>query len=323
MHPSLNRDNPGFREYYQTLADVITIFWEFHKERLTIGDTVFAHGELDKIPYDAGKDYKKLARGRLMSEYPPIDQFIMHAQIAMKDSWIDFLKGLTLVQPENKRKFNVPESCKRFMHPYVYDLVVHAQELGEKYSKFETGHEYRVQTGVVAGIDTGVRVTTQLSAIFGEDFNPLDPVRISKVSLEKVGYATGGIGRHTEDVPATSYYMLHPEQRLNTDMLRQLDYGKAEGCPAGLPSSAQTKKFLREECGIEVKGTMLEDFARVLHTEFNQSVRSWVENLHPRQRQDYLRQEERRLLEGKVWAPIKTGEVDFGQGCPFSRERKG
>ena len=41
--PTSNRNIPEFTEYYQTLADIIGIFWQFHKERVESGNIDFAY----------------------------------------------------------------------------------------------------------------------------------------------------------------------------------------------------------------------------------------------------------------------------------------
>ncbi|MEK7570797.1 MAG: hypothetical protein AAB553_00850 [Patescibacteria group bacterium] len=58
--PESNKDDPKMVEYYQTLADILGVFWQFHKKRLDEGNLAFAYsyayegdGNPTPIPFDS------------------------------------------------------------------------------------------------------------------------------------------------------------------------------------------------------------------------------------------------------------------------------
>lgn len=61
---------------------------------------------------------------------------------------------------------------------------------------------------------------------------------------------------------------------------------------------------------------MLEEFASMLHREFNRSVRGWIDESDILSR-PYIKTDERKELSGQVWREIKSGEIQYGLGCPF------
>lgn len=243
-------------------------------------------------------------------------------------SWQQFLEGLGA---DYTGSFlggtSIPESARRFMDPYVRYLIGRAGVLGKDLSKVGLRDGYSVKSLVGAGIATGAEVTTQLRAVFGEEFRPIMTVMISKVRLADVENARRGVGltkkRLGSHEGGAEYSLLdNSPQGLNRERLKELGLGDALGCPASMKVSQETKEFLKER-GVDVSSiTMLEDFATMTADEFDHYVGEWYRGLSAPQRKLFVESETRRVIDGTARRAAIEGRVRGSFSHGLNAERK-
>ncbi len=307
-----NKDNPRFVEYYQVLADLIGIFWQFHKQRIESKNIEFAYMYNAESNTHERFNPKKESEARQKEKhyrpYRVIEDFGNCVSRTLQASWDQFLNGVGIPKWDRESFINSiqpPESIKKhFSDPYIRSLVDRAGELGKELSSVSLRDDYSVKAVVNAGISTGSEVTTQLRALFGKVFNPVLAVVISKVSLKNVDDARSGIGLTEviggghEGIP--QYSLLNASKDfLDKDKLKMLGLGKTLGCPAGIKISKDAERFLKK-CGINTSPeTMLEGFASMVNEQAKPYLEEWFCNLSEMGRQQILEPETREVLEGK------------------------
>lgn len=167
----LGRGDPKLKEFYQTIADVIGVFWQFHKERLQIGDIIFAPVGVDNKPFNPEERYQEFIaqrekqhdNGQANDEYSMIGDFRKCVVYSMISSWVDFLKGLGFTTVGgNDRELHISQPSERFLHPYVYNLVTQAEELGKQSAKIrdDNGRYPGVELATSQGFRTGIEFST-------------------------------------------------------------------------------------------------------------------------------------------------------------------
>ncbi len=129
---ALTRNNPLHEEYSQALADVIGVFWKFHKDRLDCGNLAFAlEYDPTKHAYAPFDPQTKVAQ----RQRPIIADFANALRITMQSSWRQYLCEFG-IKPFVKERVDipipVPESSKRFVDQYALGLINNANELGEQ-----------------------------------------------------------------------------------------------------------------------------------------------------------------------------------------------
>ncbi len=345
LSPDSNRNDPRFVEYYQTLADIIGIFWQFHKERVESGNIEFTYMKefqypgYNFIPFDPqvkANKYPTLKEKYLggllyknISTYNVVENFGMETSSTLIASWMQFLEGVGTI--DHLPNFlngmpEPPESLQRFMSPYARSLIDKAGDLGKDLSKVELTNKYEVGAVVSAGMNTGTKVTTQLRALFDEDFKTIMPVILSKVRLGDIEEARTEIGiksSRSVNTGDANYNLLdNSKYGLDVERLKEFGLGDTLGCPASMKVSEPAKQFLKE-CGVEVSGTMLEDFAGVASEKFEHYVGSWYRDLSPREQRKLVEPETRKILDGDVLKEARQ-KSQTKLECPYrsgSRER--
>lgn len=329
--PSSNRNNPKFVEYYQTLADVIGIFWEFHKRRIQSGNIEFAlteHPETRKlVPFNPLLKTDLWQKGGNLHPHKVLEDFSDAVLETHQGSWQQFLEGLGRDSIKGSlAEVEVPEGAKKFFDPYIEGLIVRVEQLGTELSRVHFKEGFSISSLGNAGFNTGTMVTTQLIGLFGDEFRPLTAVLISKVRLEDVGLARKEVGlpaislKGEFEIPLGDYSLLdNSPLGLNRDRLRELGLGDTLGCPAGMKISHETQEFLVSK-GVSLSGkTMLEEFAGMMSEQFDRYLGFWYRGLTTLQRQTLIDPETERVLAGEV-RRLALQENDLPR-CPYSKER--
>lgn len=314
-----NRDDPKFVEYYQTLADIIGIFWQFHKRRIEMGNIPFAakwntrlgmHGKYD--PQAEVSEYTDVGASR---RHKVIEDFAYATRLTFEASWIQYLRelgyGFDISPLDNEVSFldadgvRIPEEVLSLVDPYLNEIIDRAQLMGEELSEVSLIDKFSVQRIVDAGANTGARVTSQLVGLFGEDFEPASSLIISKVALDNVAFARKEIGLVMSKKPdvdnrSLDYSLLDDSKvGLNRNRLKEWGLGRVLGCPAGIPISEEAREFLRDK-GVVVEATMLEEFAEVTSVQFDEAIGSWFRGLSPEYSREVIEAEDLRILSGEA-----------------------
>lgn len=130
-----NRRDPQFTAYYQQMADICCVFWEFHKECLASGAFSFTHnwterGETSELDLDA-----------LVHEWNrpiPVTQLFSEAtRRSLTGSARLFLDAAGDSVSTGSYYSNVepPPSAKALIGDHVVSLVAEAAQLGRNISK--------------------------------------------------------------------------------------------------------------------------------------------------------------------------------------------
>lgn len=300
-----NRNDPEMVEYHRLLTDVITIFWQFHKERVAEG----------KVPFAIELDVEHQQRNSSV-----LDRYSYAVTISLQKSWSRLLEGLAVpgVVPD-------PKSAWRFKDEYVVRLIDYAEKLAETKTQVRDliGHAPEFEQVVTAGVRTGTAVTSRLAAIFQEEFLPVKAVLVSRVSIDHVGEASVGLGILSDRFPRSPLvnYPLLDGSKLGLDVkqLRAYGSGDALGCPAGRLASAETQAFLLER-GVDVRRTtMLEDFAAMIGEHFETTIMAWYRGLTPEEQEQRVIGADNLILSGEVRRAFV--ERDRGR-CPYPAERR-
>lgn len=310
--------------YHQSLADIIGILWEFHKLRVRLGNIPFALDPFTESKYHPQERISFLRlKGYSDKQQPVIKDLEMSVFTSLMTSWYQFLDALGLKDVPNPGRVEIPRRAQRFVDPFVVALINKADTEREKILGVHVEKEIGTIGVMYVGIDTATEVTTWLSAIFGEDFNPNYPILMSKVRLKDNNEANSKIGLNKKkdgEPLVSSYELLHPTEGINREELKRYGLGKAVGCPASMKVSRETRDFLSAR-GVNVQRTMLENFALMLHNEFNATVRDWFNKLTPKQKEQYVDIEQRHIIQGEVWSAVKLQDSEQINNCPVSKER--
>lgn len=325
--PGKNID-PGLEAYYQSTADLLAIFWQFHKERLVRNNLFYAYSA-------DGQEFsvKGLLDNHSVNAKPleMIHEFDEAVKRSMVNSWFQFVGGVGGgIYPHDffYWKITVPDYSKRFMGEYTRELYERTWGLGVLYSQTGRGSDFYLHKTVNSGMNTGIIGTSFLSALLADSFHYVHPVKLAKTKLNKLNGALTELGAqvpelpkvdHTERVqdPTYEYPLLHATRILDPERLHELGYGEAIGCPARMRPSEETRTYLRDECGVEVKGSVLQEFAVRHHQEFESRVREPYQLLSLGERAQHTSLNSWLLMDGEVWEAVKTAGKG-SSGCPFS-----
>jgi hypothetical protein len=325
---SYYRDDPLIGKYKQTVADITAILWGFHKDRVTSGNMEFAY--CPALTRHRGEPFDP--QRVVESATPPhriVKKFADGIKESMQASWKQFLDGVGISTKDSAilDMASVPEGARRFFDPYPRSLIDHVIDLGTKVKKqgkdqsiLAVSDEVGVREVMSAGIGTGAKMTSQLRALFGEDFSPALAVVISRVGIVSLNELERQIGMK-RDGKTESYALLDgSELGLNKEDLMRLGVGAAWGCPAGMRVSTRTRDFL-EQRGVQMSGkTVLQDFAKMTSDKFDHYLGDWYKRLSLDERQQYLDSESRKVLDGS--ARRDAIELRNVRWCPYgSKER--
>ncbi len=319
---SLDPNHPLLETYYQHIADVIAIFWQFHKKRIVEGNVSFAcrygnNGEL--VPYDPQLTIDERPQDK--KQITLLKDYISAIESSFENSLHQFMQllGAESVSHALKNTFP-PDSCRPFICQYVQELVQETQVLGEQVGSIQTDDDFTVDEIITLGARTGTITSAHLSFILQEYFKPILPVLLSKVGRnEPLSQATSEIGLQTNSFGDGNHLLLHPTTGLDMERLREVYTPQTKpSCPASQKPSKETLLFLHEQCGAFPKGTMLHEFSEAVHTDFNTRIMSWFNSLTPELRTAYLYRDEWRALYKITYETMKEG---YYARCPHSRER--
>jgi hypothetical protein len=321
--------DPGLEVYYKSTADLLAIYWQYHKERLERKNLHYAYNSEGKA-FDLGKMIKHHDPN---SE--PIDvlgEYGEGVERSIVNSWFQFA-GWVGAGVASGDFFNwnigIPDYSKRFFAPYVRDLYTQTWGLGAQHTQAVTSEFYKLHEIVNNGMNTGIIVSTYFSALLEDSFSFIPPHKLAKIKLRKSRLALNEIGAQGKDLPKVDhgeqiqdpeyfYPLLDPEKILDPKRLHELGYGKTPGCPARMRPTDETIRFLRDECGVIVSGIMLQEFAVMNHKEFGRLVREPYEALSEEQRIKHISLNTRLLLDGEVWEAVKSRSKKSSGRCPIT-----
>ncbi len=324
-----DRNDPRFVEYYQTLADIIGVFWQFHKERIRTNNMHFAvitashpDGRVQISPYDpairALESFVDIGGKKLKL----IQDFGNSIGRSLSLSWNQFLSelGFEHLSSPTQISIPIPESAKKYLDSgYLGPLIESADRLSETFSRVRNDKIDNLGKIVGSGIKTNEDVTPQLKAIFGEDFRASISLAISKIRIDNIFLARSEIGLGKDNEKPNFQLVDGSSQGLNTSRMREFGIGgDTVGCPAGMRVSAATRSFL-EEKGASVKTTMLGELIPMTSEQFDHYIGNWYRELSPWQRRSLIDRSSRLVLEGKLQ---KTGfEPREGERIHFGLDR--
>jgi hypothetical protein len=309
----LNRTNEHYVKYAQNMADILAIFWQFHKVRIKEGNIPFAFRYNDgKDPKYVPFDMKPIFNSGKYHEYHIFQEFIRYATGTLVESFEQFLE-LQKILPAHKNLMlgdvPIPNAAKKFTSKYVYDLYTDAvfERKTSRFPGFPPIYEYDTDNDAVRqlvekGANTGNEITGQLCALFGETFLPTMAVLASKISLSHIWDLRSDIGvvnimQGLYHHPISSSVVDDSMLGLDKEKLKSYGLGKVVGCPASMTISKKTEDFLKQ-CGVEIPPrTMLEDFALTFQIEFKKIIGAWFASLTSEQKKK-IKVETIKLLDG-------------------------
>lgn len=311
-----DRTNRGLLVYSQKMADVIGIFWEFHKKRIELGEQDFSKGFGENV------DYGQVIERHRYGGTDPVDIINIYSggiQISFQESMGHFFNGI-----RSKSIRDISTDTRPFFLDYTRNLLDETQRMGSLYSGFARGENYSVHRTVEAGAETGSTVVPQIDAIFGDSLKTVYPLILAKVELRHNQRVQSQVGLRTVDngrILEPDFNLLDPKHGINRQQLSKFGYGEAVGCPVAMPVTPRTKEFLRDECNtIPTSPTMLEDFAKVVHEDMAVKVRSWYSLLAPDLAKEVVDQRNRDLLDGRIWETVQGVNPLPRSRCPYSKE---
>jgi len=333
-----NRQDPTKVTYYQALADVLGIFWQFHDKRIRSGNISFAAVKTTENasgirPFDPQQIIDEHSRDTTPYIFSPITEFYLSVTETMDGSFQQFLEGNKIfgTQDHLLRNVAVPEETTRFFDPFVTNKIERAVSLNEKvYPIPEESKEglgasdlddlmaYRFGAKIRGGLNSGVSVTTQLKELFGSEFRPLIAITLSKIGLRHFPDAISEIGL----LDGSQGYPLLDNSKLGLDRerLKHFEIASSLGCPASMIVSPDTNIFLAER-GIDVsRTTMLKDFIKKFPPRVDRHLGNWFRELTPFQRETALIDPgELRIMTGEA----RRNALEFRaiHGCPYGKER--
>lgn len=311
-----DKGDPTRKEYYQSLGDLIKIYWEIQRRRLDDPDDPahlaysFNTKEEGMTPFNSGKD---MEIDKTPNSYEVIYEFMNAVDMSITGHWFQFMYDAG----HSKKRV---ESFSRLGARYkVVALADHTQNLIEKTTllcsrlpEVERHGNYPIDEIVASGLSTAALVgvqTISLSPALGKNSNPeIMALMLSKVDLNQADEAVSRIGYSGCPFSQQTYKLLDPNSKFALDIkqLKEFGYGMAIGCPASLKTSIETVQFLQKELGGNVsREPMLIDFMRRLSKEYKQSIVEWYNGCDETTR-SYLRNPTRDILEGRLGNPLEN-----------------
>ncbi len=316
-----NSGNRALGEYYQNLADVIGVFWQFHKKRLD--------GNNITLTYNSGGqefDFDYIRHNKEEGGVNVLADFDESLRRSLTDSWLQYIPGIKSSLSLGLSNFEiwgigVPEELRAFMHPYVGRLIEKAQSNGRKVSQVPLGKNFSVDGVVRGGMKTGTEMSVHLASLFGEDFKISYPLMMSKLdmksavdALEEVGIATTKLAFWESPIITEKLKMIDLEQGISHQRARYHGYGVAIGCPANILVSSETSKFLMDQFGISANKTMLAEYVPRVEREFKEKIWIPYQSLTRNEKEKYVIAKNRALLDGDVLREVE----EYRAGCPYS-----
>jgi hypothetical protein len=246
----------------------------------------------------------------------------------MHDSWHEFIAAI--------HTNNLPGYEIFTQDSYLLSLLERAEKLNVKMAEHDHHTFPSAESAIFYGIGTAFEVSAHLMNLLGDKFNPQMITILSKT--RKVDTLSGDLNRSIgEDNPAEDDYAaidLNHSTGLNLEILRRFGLGEElVGCPAAVAASKDCMAFLKRilpEFGIsdpEIKGTMLKEFVIFLSKIYKSEFRDWYDELSAEQREDWIKEENRRLLEGEMLSTLLQRSQEEGyrtgeESCPYPRRGK-
>lgn len=284
--------------YYQKLADVLTIFWEYHKARLDAGTIAFGYedGGRGLQPYNGPAETIHDARqsAEILGWENPmqmdiINPFSRAVLRSLNVSWRDFVSQYPPALREDmasiwqdevrdiKQRLRIQhgDEVRPFTDDYVENLIADCVQ-----DQHELQSPILFASSIPAGLSTGTYVTTDLLAVMNRFFKPAMPLLVSRTSLRSLAETRAAVGRNFHR-GAESYIGIDPTSPTMFDMqtLIEAGYGRAMGCPAGRMPTEETQQFLESAIGHRVEKPMLIDFSRALAGEYDRTIGEWWRGL--------------------------------------------
>lgn len=311
--------------YYQALADILTIFWEYHKARLEAGTIAFGYENGTRgiqpyngpaqILYDRQQSAEILEREN--SAQIDIIKSFSHAVFrSLSLSWYDFIAQYQPIlhednitnwqdDPREIRQqlfVRAGNETSPYISQYVHNLLVDCviEQHGIPSSPL-------FAPIVPVGLSTGTHVTVDLLAVMNKFFKPTIPLLVSRTSLSALAFTRSVLGKNSYPQP---YSGIDPTSRAMLDMERLIEanYGRAMGCPAGHMPTEETQQFLETATGHRTSLPMLVDFSKELHKEYERTIMEWWKGLSQEeqlQAQSQITEECYLLLTGKRWEALR------------------
>jgi hypothetical protein len=317
----LNKHDSVAAERYQVLGDIIRIFWEVHKIRisrdeipLTISNKPEGGAFDPKYAVQLWKTYLKYTKPKVMN------LFVDAVKSPLRISWYQFVRAI--------KENSLPGYEVFTQDQYVKDLFQRAELLGEQLRQNDPRRPTSAEFVIQAGFHTGIEITSHLAMLFDRLFEPTMVSILSKVNLENVNELQGSVGLSQEESPTYEAIDLASTTKLNLAVLRGLGLGDAVGCPAGLATSTETVAFLKRvlpQVGIndpEIKGTMLKEFATFISEIYRKQFKDWFDTLTEAQRELWIDEGEKALAEGQVLKSLERQSTEGGllsspTSCPY------
>ncbi len=329
MNPHSNRNDPRFVQYYQDLADIIRIFWEFHKIRMSREEVYFAsisaegNGQANpraRLPFHPQVEIESDGALGRKRKRDVIMDYSFAIELSLHTSWKQFLNI-----PNHQLPAEYDAITK---NPYLLSLLDRASTVGSFISTVDRDSgTFSLQDIVERGITTGVDASNQLASIFGEAFTPLTALVISKVRIRNTRTILEGIGVALNTGSPSTHELLDPDSKTKLVMkeLRELGYGDTLGCPASKRPSAECMAFLQKVLpayGVKetkLEGTMLDEFAIYTAASYKKDIKDWYDRLSDEQRLEWIDSYTRARIEGKVSQSLEEGGTEAAR-CPWHRK---
>lgn len=329
-----NRNHPVLSEYYPVLADLIGIYWHFHKDLLAAGSLNFAMGTEENnnfklVPFDIEQAVAMHEAKRKRHPFNVFGAFTDAVALSMVRSWKLFLRegGATLEYIFPDEELPIPEETRRYANPYVLGLINDAVELEKRHPDHVSaiGGERALSGLVKDGIYTGALIASHLKILQGEHYHPHAPVQASKIRVENIIVLAEELGLKRDsgfdqwESTSGNYTLLDDSKLgLDRDRLRELGLGDALGCPASIRMSAEATAFLQTS-GIEVSGkTVTQELAEMIPAQFDHYVGEWYRGLSPERQRSLIDPELARIMSGEA---RRTALEERSTRCPNGKER--
>lgn len=331
-----------YEEYITKFADLLGIFWQYHKE-------VLAYNSPFPLPFAMDYDGRKVRQfdpqkglddaKRGGKPYNPIVDYDLAVTTSLTQSWFRFVTDLGIRDQSRFAErltegtfFSIPYEARRFGDFYTSTLFKEVQRLGEQVSHQENiiGNHWTATETAAHGADTGVAVVNRFLAVLGETVNPRGAIMAARTSFNHLDETRRSIGVPDFPSTASSLQNASPTEEphydgfaatgsgVNEELLKQFGYLQEDvsGCPAARRVSLMTRQFLADKCGItDIRTPMLTDFLLMNQPIFETRVRNWYRALPPEDKR-VISPHERAALEGQR-NPHREGKV---QRCPFPRK---
>src|SRR5579859_3231617 len=126
-----DRRNSWLQNYFQDTADIIGIFWQFHKKRVLTGNIAFS------LIGDEGFNINKVIKPDRQVDL--INPFSGGTIISLHTSLQQFMLANMNAPISNESRFPIPASCNLLIDDYVKELIQRTKQKGAMYSGFASG----------------------------------------------------------------------------------------------------------------------------------------------------------------------------------------